>query len=222
MSIGIVPAGTANLLARNLEVPLDLNGAVDIALHGPPRELDVGKMNGQTFAVMGGTGFDALMIKDVEDHRLKERFGRLGYVGATVRGTGVEPADVRIRIDGSPWFSGDATCVIVANVGTLLGGIEAFRDATPDDGRLDVGVVQARSRREWARLGARAITGRADLSPFVITTTCHEMELTVDRKWPWQVDGGDRRATKNSRWEVLPAAVRICRPIVPADQNGRD
>ena len=73
VSVGILPAGTANLLAKNLNIPIDLEGAVDIALHGEPRAIDVGVMNGEHFAVMGGTGFDALMIKDADDNQLKEQ-----------------------------------------------------------------------------------------------------------------------------------------------------
>ena len=59
-SIGILPAGTANLLANNLGIPIDVRGAVDVAVHGDPRSIDVGKMNGSHFAVMAGAGFDAL------------------------------------------------------------------------------------------------------------------------------------------------------------------
>jgi len=102
-SIGILPAGTANLLANNLDVPIDLRGAVEIAVHGDPRPIDVGEMNGTYFAVMAGAGFDALMIRDADEAELKERFGRVGYVVAGVRNRDVSPAKARIEIDGAPW-----------------------------------------------------------------------------------------------------------------------
>ena len=66
-SIAILPAGTANLLASNLDIPIDLRAAVDIAVHGEARPIDVGQMNGEYFAVMAGAGFDALMIRDAEE-----------------------------------------------------------------------------------------------------------------------------------------------------------
>ncbi len=63
VTVGIIPAGTANLLAGNLGIPTDLTAAVDIALEGDRRSLDLGVINGERFAVMGGAGFDAIMMK---------------------------------------------------------------------------------------------------------------------------------------------------------------
>ena len=73
--IGILPAGTANLLASNLGIPSDLPGALDAALHGGDRRLDVGRVNGERFAVMAGAGFDARMIAEA-DQGPKDRAGR--------------------------------------------------------------------------------------------------------------------------------------------------
>ena len=57
-TIAIIPAGTANLLASNLGIPKDIDGAVKTGLHGRPRVIDVGRMNGECFAVMAGGSFD--------------------------------------------------------------------------------------------------------------------------------------------------------------------
>ena len=91
-TLAILPAGTANLLATNLEIPADLEEALNIALHGATRVLDVGKINGEHFAVMAGTGLDALMIRDA-DRSLKDRFGRAAYVwtGAAQRSSQADP-----------------------------------------------------------------------------------------------------------------------------------
>ncbi|MCA1842972.1 MAG: diacylglycerol kinase family lipid kinase, partial [Actinobacteria bacterium] len=66
VAIGIIPAGTANLLAKNLGIPHDLATALEIALGGQSRRLDVGLVNGEHFAVMAGAGFDARMIEDAD------------------------------------------------------------------------------------------------------------------------------------------------------------
>jgi diacylglycerol kinase family enzyme len=58
-AVAIMPAGTANLLAENLNVPHDLAEAVLVGLHGDRRRLDTGSINGERFAVMAGAGFDA-------------------------------------------------------------------------------------------------------------------------------------------------------------------
>src|SRR5690606_1792296 len=75
VGLAMLPAGTGNLLAKNLDIPIDLRGAVDVALHGVAERIDAGVVNDdQHFLVMAGTGFDALMIKDAEDSGAKDRF----------------------------------------------------------------------------------------------------------------------------------------------------
>ena len=219
-SIGILPAGTGNLLANNLGVPIDLRGAVDVAVHGEPRAIDVGKMNDLYFAVMAGTGFDALMIRDADENELKEKYGRAGYVWAGLNNIDVSPAHAEIEVDGLPFYKGDATSVIVANVGTILGGVQAFPDASPTDGRLDVGVVQARSKTDWARLMASAVARRASKSALTEMVTAQEISIRLDRTFPWEVDGGDQDRTDRFTVTCVPQAVRICQPRI--EQSGTE
>ena len=150
VEVAILPAGTANLLAKALSIPIDLDAALDVALHGIPRRIDVGVINGEAFAVMAGTGFDALMIRDADDSA-KERFGRVSYVKAAARHLGTAGAEATIHVDGQPWFEGRAACVLIGNVGRILGGIHVFPDARLDDGQLDVGVLTASGRADWLR-----------------------------------------------------------------------
>ena len=77
--IAVLPAGTSNLFANNFDIPHDLHGALDVALGGVPRRIDVGTFNGERFGVMAGVGFDALMIEDAS-RRMKDRLGRAAYV----------------------------------------------------------------------------------------------------------------------------------------------
>ena len=63
VTLAIMPAGTANLLATNLGLPIDLEACVRIGLHGSRRGLDAGKVNGEHFGVMAGAGLDAMMIR---------------------------------------------------------------------------------------------------------------------------------------------------------------
>src|SRR6202035_2054628 len=79
VTLGVLPAGTANLFATNLGIVPRLESAVQVALHGRPRALDVGTLNGERFAVMAGAGLDAVMIGRA-DRRLKDRLGRMAYV----------------------------------------------------------------------------------------------------------------------------------------------
>ena len=77
--LAIMPAGTGNLLARNLGIPDDLAEAVKVAFSGHRRPIDLGRLNGEYFGVMAGVGFDGAMIRDA-DRKLKDRLGKLAYV----------------------------------------------------------------------------------------------------------------------------------------------
>ena len=174
--IAIVPAGTANLLASNLDIPKDIEQAVSIGLHGAHRKLDVGRINGERFAVMAGAGFDALMIREA-DAGLKDRIGRVAYVWTGVNQLGRKPFEANIKVDGSTWFKGKASCVLLGNFGELFADIEAFEDARPDDGMLELGVVTADSVLDWVRTIGRTVVGaRARLhssrSPRRVRSTC--------------------------------------------------
>ena len=189
--LAIVPAGTANLLATNLGIPADIEGAVHTALHGARRAIDVGRMNGERFGVMAGAGLDAAMIRDA-DAGLKDRVGRIAYVWTGARNISEKPFKAKIRVDGSTWFKDKTSCILVGNVGSLFGGVDAFDDARPDDGMLELGVVTAESPIEWARTLARTAVGTTARSPFVQITRAHTIEVDLSRKVLYELDGGDR------------------------------
>ncbi len=210
-TIGILPAGTANLFATNLGIPKDLAGAVHVALHGRPRKLDVGMINGERFAVMAGTGLDAEMIKEA-DRGLKDRIGQAAYVWTAVKAAGTARQRARIRIDGRQWFDGAVSCVLIANVGQVGNGVHAFENATPDDGYLDVGVVTAATRWQWAQVIARMLVGKPQGSKFVEVSRGREFDVRLARKAPYELDGGDRNPVKRLRVSVEPAAITVCVP----------
>ena len=211
VTVGILPAGTANLLATNLGIPIDLAAALDIALHGSRRDLDVGVINGERFTVMAGAGFDAIMIKDA-DGKLKDRFGRLAYVYTGLRAAGGRPQNVKVDVDGVRWFSGRAGCVLFGSMGTLTGGLVAFPEADPTDGLLEVGVVTAESRLQWARVLGRLATKRAEASPLTRMTRGRKVDVRFSKPTIYELDGGDRPAAKKLKVRVQPAAIRVAVP----------
>ena len=211
VTLAILPAGTANLLATNLGIEADLATAVDVGLHGDRRSIDVGVINGERFAVMAGCGFDALMIRDA-DRGLKDRWGRVAYIwtGAKHLRSGVVKG--KIRVDGKTWYKGRMSCVLVGNVGSVLGNLHVFDDARPDDGRLDVGVVTADGFLDWTRAFGRIVFGRADRSPFVQTTVARKIDVRLDSKTPYELDGGDRPPTRRIKVKVQPGAITVAVP----------
>ena len=212
VSLAIIPAGTANLFATNLGIPKDIGEAVAVGLRGERRSLDVGRLNGERFAVMAGAGFDATMIRDAGDGGLKERLGRVAYVWTGSENLRAKPFRAKIEVDGAGWYKGKASCILLGNMGRLFGGVEAFEDARPDDGKLEVGVVTAEGLVEWGRMLGRAAVGKASKSPFAQTTKAHSVKVKLNRKILYELDGGDRTKVKTFKAKVEPAAITVCVP----------
>ena len=212
VSLAIIPAGTANLFASNLGIPKDIEEAVAVGLRGERRKLDVGRLNGERFAVMAGAGFDAAMIRDAGDGGLKERFGRAAYVWTGSKNLRSKPFRAKIEVDGVDWYKGKASCILVGNVGQLFGGVDAFEDARPDDGKLELGVVTAEGLVEWGRMVARAAVGTASNSPFAQTTKARSVKVKLSQKVLYELDGGDRSEVKSFKVKVEPGALTVCVP----------
>jgi diacylglycerol kinase (ATP) len=210
-TMAIVPAGTANLFASNLGIPKKIDAAVEAGLHGERRKLDVGSINGEKFAVMAGVGFDALVIH-AADRELKRRLGRTAYVWAAAKNLSVEPFEAQVEVDGKEWYGGVASCVLFGNVGEAFAGVKAFKDALPDDGLLEIGVASADGVAQWGRTLARSALSDVKKSPFVHLTQGRSVEVKLNRKVLYELDGGDREKKKTFRVEVQPGAVTVCVP----------
>jgi YegS/Rv2252/BmrU family lipid kinase len=211
VTMAIVPAGTANLFASNLGIPQDIAEAIEIGLRGRTRTLDVGKLNGERFAVMAGAGLDARMIQGA-DGQLKDRFGRLAYIWTASKNLRTEPFEATIEVNDELWYEGTASCILLGNLGSLFGGIEAFDDASPEDGLLEVGVTNAEGLGQWARTVARTAVGSTAKSPFVQVTKAKKVTASLDRKVPYELDGGDRKKVKKLKARIDPGAIAVAVP----------
>jgi diacylglycerol kinase (ATP) len=215
--MAVVPAGTANLLATNLGIPSDIAECVKIGLSGTHRRIDLGRFNGEHFTVMAGVGFDARMIRDA-DAGLKDRIGRLAYIWTGAKNLKAPRVRARIKVDGERWLTDEVACILVGNVGSLFSGITVFENARPDDGRLEVGVVTAKSATEWMRALASTAAGRPERSPFVHLTSGKKISIRLAASLPYELDGGDRAATDRIRVRVQPLAATFCVPDEEADR----
>jgi diacylglycerol kinase family enzyme len=158
---------------------------------------------------MAGAGFDAEMI-DEADGALKERFGRFAYIVTGARSMRELPAvSMKIKVDGEKWFKGEASCVLVGNVGTAIGGLEVFPDALPDDGRLELGVVTASGVLDWSRTLGRAVVGNVERSPFVRAVSGKRFAIDLGDELMYELDGGERTETDRIRVKVEPRAITV-------------
>ena len=187
--LAILPAGTGNLLARNLELPLnDEEAALRIGVSGRTIRIDVGVCEDRKFAVMAGIGFDAAIMRDAPEG-LKKAVGWPAYVvsaGKHLRGRGIR---VAITIDGGEPMQRRVRSVVVGNVGKLQGGIPLLPDAAPDDGQLDVAVIAPRNVLDWARVGSRVIRRAPVLDRKMERFRTRHVVIEASRSQPRQLDG---------------------------------
>ena len=152
------------------------------------------------------------MIRDA-DGPLKDRLGRAAYIWTGARNIRSHRVDTRIRVDGQKWFDGKASCVLVGNVGKIMGDVAAFPDSKPDDGHLEIGVVTAQGAWQWSRTLARTVTGSAERSPFVKVTAGKRFDVRFSKKTTYELDGGDRKPVARLKIKVKPAAITVCLPV---------
>jgi diacylglycerol kinase family enzyme len=208
VTVGLLPAGTANLLASNLGIPTKLAEAVQIALHGKDRRLDLGALDGEHFAVMAGAGFDATLVGGA-DRKAKDRLGRLAYVRSGLHGLRGPTVRAQVTVDDDVWYTGPASCVLFGNVGKITGGVPAFDDADPTDGEIEVGVTTAARPLQWARTLGRVAFGRSEKSPYVRMTRGRAFKVKLDSPLPVELDGGARSESKKFAVKVAPAAITV-------------
>ena len=205
--LGIVPLGTGNLLAANLGLPLGLD-AVEPAVTGPIRRIDLAEVNGESFAVMAGSGFDALMIRDA-NATTKRRFGSLAYVASAVRNLPTRLVSTTVEVDGTTVFDGRTAMVLIGNCGVVTGGLEVFPDARPDDGILDVAVLSARSPIEWASVLWRLVRRLPQRRNLVARHHGRTVTVRTATPRPYELDGEDRPPVLALEFTVRPGALRV-------------
>lgn len=193
VSLGIVPGGTGNLLARNLGIPLDARGAVEVALTGRDRRIDLldvylGRGQRALSAVMCGMGWDADMMAAPEG--LKRRVGWGAYVLQGAKHLRKPPMRLRLSVDGGPEQHLYGRTVLVANVGMLVAGLDLIPEAEADDGLLDVLVIDPTTPRDWARTTAGILGGKsAESDPSRTHLRGHEVIVSTGHSRGRQIDG---------------------------------
>jgi diacylglycerol kinase family enzyme len=217
--LGIIPGGTANLLARNLGLPLDIAGAARVALAGVDRtidllDVDLGHGERRVSAVMSGAGWDAEMMAAPEARKRRLGWGAYAVEGALA--LGMKPMRVRISVDGGPEQHVTGRTVLVANVGMLVAGLHLVPQALADDGLLDVLVIDPSSPLDWIRTTAGIISRTGwDADPSRLRFRGHEVRFSTGHVRRRQIDGDLVTPGAGMRVRVVPGAltVRVPSPV---------
>jgi diacylglycerol kinase family enzyme len=226
VALAIIPSGTGNLLAANLDLSPEVAAGVALAVEGGRRRIDVGGVadadtvtgHPGTFTVMAGMGFDAQMI-DATSDTLKARIGWFAYVLAGARQLRRGRMRVRISLDGGAPLRRRARSVLIANVGRLQGGILLLPDARPDDGCLDVAVLSPRTLGHWLRLGYAVLRHRPRV-PRMETFRARSVDVRSDRVQQRELDGDVIAPDRSLTVSVRPAALTLCVPVTAPTSPG--
>ena len=211
--VGILPGGTGNVLVRSLGISLNVAKAVRQLLAGEERQLDLGEMaDGRLFAIGLGSGLDEAMIAAASPY-MKKRFGVIAYVwSATQAAFRLEQFEVKLLVDGVV-HERRAASVLIANLGTVLGGtITLGEGIMPDDGLLHACIYSPRNFIDVVRLFTRMLLGTAHRDR---CTTCvagrqFRLETTPPRRV--QADGELVGMTPMDVL-VVPLAARLLIPL---------
>lgn len=224
--VGLLPGGTGNLMARQLNLPIDdLGKALRIALTGTDRSVDVGRVVfgvcgedqsdedqqpvERVFLVMAGLGFDAAMMEGAPE-RLKAKVGWLAYAVSGLRNLRAPDVRVRVTVDDDPPFSRRVRTVLVGNCGTLTGGIELLPEAEVDDGWLNAVTMSPKGIVSWATVAARILAHRGHHR--VEHIRCREMLVRTDRPQQGQLDGDTVGEVRSMCARVDPGALVVRMP----------
>ena len=171
--VGIIPVGTGNQLARNLQIYDDnflidpLSRAVKCVLKGRPVPLDLGVMNGHCFAVAAGVGpmSDAITSPD---HHEKANWRILAYASSLVQTIAKPPVRFKITTEGES-FEVTASGIFISNIADLgLGSLS--QTASLDDGYLDLCILTPKELQDFLEMGFRFAGGLGgdQESPFYV------------------------------------------------------
>ena len=212
--LGIVPLGTANLLARTLGIPAHSRTALAVALGTrEDRRIDLATADGTPFTAMAGMGLDAAVVSAT---RLKHRLGWLAYAMSGAVHLADRPVRFTIRMDDGPAVEREAKCVVVGNSGLLPGGFNLLPEARIDDGLLDVGVLAPHGLVGWARVATRVLTHSQHRDRQLERFQARRVEITAHAVLPREVDGEVVAPGRTLTVAVRPGTLTV---RVPAGQE---
>ena len=125
-----------------------------------------------------------------------------------------------MEVDGTRFFSGKVSCVLAANVGKILGGVEAFPDAQPNDGRLELGVVTARNPVQWARTFGRLARGQAARVPLRQGHAGEGVQDPVRPEGPLRARRRRAPGQQEAAHQGPSGSVTVCVPPGAANKRG--
>ncbi|MEX2133503.1 MAG: diacylglycerol kinase family protein [Acidimicrobiia bacterium] len=205
--LAVIPAGTGNLLAGNLQLPDNVEEALDIALQGSPLTMDVGVVEGEIFTVMSGAGIDAAIMEETSGES-KDRLGVLAYVVEGAKRIFDRPFRASFAADDEEPSNGSWATILVGNLGQLQGGIDLFPDSSPHDGLLDLVGLASESPLDTIAAGVSAAT-ESETSDRLVRRSGRVIKVEFESPTMYELDGDPRGEVNELVYEVRPSALVV-------------
>ena len=209
--LGIVPAGTVNVLALELGLPFQVERACNVIAQGRTVAMDLGRANGRRFILMAGVGVDALTVRNV-DPRAKRRFHELAFLSTGLRvGFTTIPVPFLVRANGEEHT---AIFAVVGNSRYYAGRFGVTNSADPTDGVLDLMMFTGRSRAGLAAFWLGVPSGLHVRNPNTVYLRTEKTEITPLREGDlvWFQTDGELAGRLPLVVEVEPHALNVLVP----------
>lgn len=207
-AIGIIPLGTTNNFARSLNIPLDIDGAVEVIKNAKPRAVDLGTIKNEHFTNVAGLGLSATIANKVTDNA-KKRWGRFAYTVVGMRHFFTHKPFVVVLEDENRKLAinFETHQLIVAN-GRFHAGRQIAEDATLQDKQLIIFALGGRSKLSFAWSMLDFYVGkrkRVDHASYLIGKS---VRISTSTPQLIELDGEVRHKTPVAA-KVVPTALKI-------------
>jgi diacylglycerol kinase family enzyme len=221
----VYPAGTANLLALNLNMPTEPRALSDVALLGQQVSFDLGELtrpagpHGEPvrsgFAIMAGAGYDASIMEAAQP--FKSTLGAFAYLMAAVANLAPTASKFELELDGEH-FSTDGIAVLLVNFGRIQFDLPVASGADPRDGLFQVAVLRTRNVAELLPAIIASLSG-AEKVPGIDVYTAAEVSVEAEPNLRMQYDGEVVDSFTPFRASLLPRAANL---LLPSDSPYAD
>jgi len=185
--ISIIPTGTANVLAKELGIPEDIDGAVHRLISGSARKISLGRINGRYFSLMTGIGFDGETVLGVKNDFIKKISGKLAHVVSGLKVLiNYSPASIKII---TPEKEIHGYFAVIGNAKCYGGFYYVTPDASVTENILDLCVVKGRTRLDLLRFIIGVLRQKHIGTRDVEYVKASELEVTSDSRVHLQIDG---------------------------------
>ena len=216
VELALIPRGTGGDFVRTFGIPRKLDRAVEVALRGRTRAIDLGRGRYRSwagededsyFANIASAGMSGAIAKRTNETS-KALGGKVSYAWATVAVFSRWRSDeVRVRVDGTEQ-AGRMHDVIVANGRYLGGGMKMVPEAEPDDGLLDVLLIGDLTKRDLLLTMPKTYRGKHLPHPKATLLRGTTVEIDAPEPLPVELDG-EQPGTTPVRFEIVPRALRL-------------